>query len=264
MGFDRIEAVSLTDQFVQKIEAMIISGELVPGDQLPPAREMSARMGVSRPVISAGLVELEKMGFVEIVTRQGVYVSDYRKSGSLDTLTALLNYNGGVMRDDEVRSLLEVRGANECLCVKLVVERATQEELDGLAPLLDAIKSGRTDEERAEATFQFHHALSVLSRNAFLPLLYNSIHTYGLHFWSLYSRRYGGNRLYQNKLELYCALLDRTRSARRRSPLICSTASRTERSRSTAMRSSSDRDHQSENLRQFELPEVFVQSAVFR
>ena len=201
MGFDRIEAVSLTDQFVQKIEAMIISGELVPGDQLPPAREMSARMGVSRPVISAGLVE--------IVTRQGVYVSDYRKSGSLDTLTALLNYNGGVMRDDEVRSLLEVRGANECLCVKLVVERATQEELDGLAPLLDAIKSGKTDEERAEATFQFHHTLSVLSRNAFLPLLYNSIHTYGLHFWSLYSRRYGGNRLYQNKLELYCALLDR-------------------------------------------------------
>ena len=234
MGFDRIEAVSLTDQFVQKIEAMIISGELVPGDQLPPAREMSARMGVSRPVISAGLVELEKMGFVEIVTRQGVYVSDYRKNGSLDTLTALLNYNGGVMRDDEVRSLLEVRSANECLCVKLVVERATQEELDGLAPLLDAIKSGKTDEERAEATFQFHHALSVLSRNAFLPLLYNSIHTYGLHFWS------------RTSLSSTVRCLTGTRSARRRSPLICSTASRTERSRSTAMRSSSDRNHQSE------------------
>ena len=109
MGFDKIEAVSLTDQFVQKIESMIISGELMPGDQLPPARELSARMGVSRPVISAGLIELEKMGFVEIVTRQGVYVSDYRKTGSLDTLTALLNYNGGVMRDDEVRSLIEVR-----------------------------------------------------------------------------------------------------------------------------------------------------------
>ena len=63
MGFDKIEAVSLTDQFVQKIESMIISGELMPGDQLPPARELSARMGVSRPVISAGLIELEKMGF---------------------------------------------------------------------------------------------------------------------------------------------------------------------------------------------------------
>ena len=42
-----------------------------------------------------------------------------------------------------------------------------------------------------------------------MPLLYNSIHTYGLHFWSLYRKRYGANRLYQNKLELYRALLDR-------------------------------------------------------
>lgn len=149
------------------------------------------------------------MGFVEIVARQGVYVSDYRKTGSLDTLMALLNYNGGIMRDDEVRSLMEVRSANECLCMKLVVERATQEELDELAPMLDAIKDAKTDQEGAEAAFQFHHALSVLSRNAFLPLLYNSIHGYGLHFWSLYRKRYGANRLYQNKLELYRALLDR-------------------------------------------------------
>ena len=67
MGFDKIEAVSLTDQFVHKVESMIISGELMPGDQLPPARELSARMGVSRPVISAGLIELEKMGFVDVV-----------------------------------------------------------------------------------------------------------------------------------------------------------------------------------------------------
>jgi len=186
MGFDKIEAVSLTDQFVHKVESMIISGELMPGDQLPPARELSARMGVSRPVISAGLIELEKMGFVEIVTRQGVYVSDYRKTGSLDTLTALLNYNGGVMRDYEVLSLIEVRSANECLCVKLVVERATQDELEwACRPCVDAIKDAKTDQEGAEATFQFHHALSVLSRNTFLPLLYNSIHSYGLHYRAL-------------------------------------------------------------------------------
>ena len=89
------------------------------------------------------------------------------------------------------------------------MEGATQAELDELAPMLDAIKDAKTDQEGAEATFQFHHALSVLSRNTFLPLLYNSIHSYGLHFWSLYRQRYGANRLYQNKLELYRALLDR-------------------------------------------------------
>ena len=76
MGFNKIVAVSMTELFVPQIENMILSGELAIGEQLPPARELSARMGVSRPVISAGLIELEKMGFVEIVARQGVYVSD--------------------------------------------------------------------------------------------------------------------------------------------------------------------------------------------
>ena len=42
---------------------MILSGELAIGEQLPPARELSVKMGVSRTVISAGLVELEKLGF---------------------------------------------------------------------------------------------------------------------------------------------------------------------------------------------------------
>ena len=58
MGFNKIVAVSMTDLFVQQIENMILSGELAIGEQLPPARELSVKMGVSRTVISAGLVEL--------------------------------------------------------------------------------------------------------------------------------------------------------------------------------------------------------------
>ena len=81
MGFQKITSLSLTDLFVQQIENMILSGELSVGEQLPPARELSIRMGVSRPVISAGVIELEKLGFVEIVPRQGVYVSDYHAKG---------------------------------------------------------------------------------------------------------------------------------------------------------------------------------------
>ena len=69
MGFHKITALSMTDLFVEQIENMILSGELAVGEQLPPARELSLKMGVSRTVISAGLVELEKLGFVEIKPR---------------------------------------------------------------------------------------------------------------------------------------------------------------------------------------------------
>ena len=157
MGFDKIEAVSLTDQFVQKIESMIISGELMPGDQLPPARELSVKMGVSRTVISAGLVELEKLGFVEIRTRQGVFVCDYRRKGSLETLIAIMRYNGGAMRKNEVKSLLETRDAMECLCLRLVCEKNDVTE----------------------------------------------------HLWSLYCKRSGVKKLYEIKLALFSALMNK-------------------------------------------------------
>lgn len=134
MGYSKITALSLTDLFVQQIENMILSGELAFGEQLPPARELAAKVGVSRTVVTAGLVELEKLGFVEIKARQGVYVCDYRRHGTMETLVAIMRYNGGALRQNEVRSLLETRDAMECMCMRLVVERSDTASLEALAP----------------------------------------------------------------------------------------------------------------------------------
>ena len=209
MGFNKITALSLTDLFVQQIENMILSGELAVGEQLPPARELSIKMGVSRPVISAGLVELEKLGFVEVRPRQGVYVCDYRRKGSMETLVAIMRYNGGALRQNEVRSLLETREAMESLCVKLVCERVSTGELEQLSPILDGIRDAKDPEEAAEQTFVFHHELAVLSGNVLMPLLYHSFHPQGVYLWSLYCKRSGIQKLYQIKLRLYSALLNR-------------------------------------------------------
>ena len=209
MGFNKITALSLTDLFVQQIENMILSGELAVGEQLPPARELSLKMGVSRPVISAGLVELEKLGFVEVRPRQGVYVCDYRRKGTMETLVAIMRYNGGALRQNEVRSLLETREAMESLCMKLVCERVNTGELEQLSPILDSIRDAKDPEEAAEQTFLFYHELAVLSGNVLMPLLYHSFHPQGVYLWSLYCKRSGIQKLYQIKLRLYSALLNR-------------------------------------------------------
>ena len=209
MGFNKISALSLTDLFVQQIENMILSGELAVGEQLPPARELSIRMGVSRPVISAGLVELEKLGFVEIRPRQGVYVCDYRRKGTMETLVAIMRYNGGALRQNEVRSLLETREAMESLCMKLVCERVNTGELEQLSPILDSIRDAKSPEEAAEQVFCFHNELAVLSGNVLMPLLYYSFHPQSVYLWSLYCKRSGIQKLYQIKLRLYSALLNR-------------------------------------------------------
>ena len=209
MGFVKISSPSLTDLFVQQIETLILSGELAVGEQLPPARELSVKMGVSRSVINAGLVELEKLGFVDVHPRQGVYVCDYRRKGSVETLVAIMRYHGGALRQNEVRSLLEVRKALECLCVRQVIEQVSLTELEALAPMLEAIRQAPSGEEAAERVYDFHHELAVLSGNVLMPLLYNSFHPQGVYLWALYCKRAGIERLYQIKRKLYTALLNR-------------------------------------------------------
>ncbi len=208
MGFNKITALSMTDLFVQQIENMILSGELAVGEQLPPARELAVKMGVSRTVVSAGLVELEKLGFVEIKPRQGVYVCDYRRRGTMETLVAIMRYNGGALRKNEVRSLLETRDAMEVMCMRLVVERAGINELEELAPLLDSIRETNDNDEAAARIFAFHHELAVLSGNVLMPLLYHSFKPQSIYLWSIDCKKSGIASMYERKLELYTALLN--------------------------------------------------------
>lgn len=209
MGFSKINAMSLTDLFVQQVENMILSGELNVGEQLPAARELCVKMGVSRPVISAGIVELEKMGFIEIRPRKGVFVSDYRRKGTLETLVAIMRYNGGAMRRNEVQSLLETRSALECLCVRLVIERASDGDLASLSPLLENIKNASDSDEAAEQVFHLHHEMAVLSGNTLLPLMYYSFRPESVHLWSIFCKYRGIGAIYEIKRKLYEALLAR-------------------------------------------------------
>ena len=209
MGFSKISTLSLTDLFVQQVENMILSGELKVGERLPAARDLAVRMGVSRPVISAGLIELEKLGFVEIHPRQGAYVCDYRRKGTIETLIAIMRYNGGIMRHNEVASLLQVRGVLEELCMRLVIEKATDEELQAVGPLLAAIREASTPEESADAVFEFHHELAVISGNMLLPLLYHSFKPESVHLWQWFSKNMGCQAMYEIKRDLYDALLRR-------------------------------------------------------
>lgn len=212
MGFTKITALSFTDLFVQQIENMILSGELAVGEQLPPARELSVKMGVSRPVISAGLIELEKLGFVEIVPRQGVYVSDYRRKGTVETLVAIMRYNSGTMRKTEVKSLLEVREQLECLCAGLAIDSASDAELESLGFILDELKNAADVEAAADAVFRFYHELAIMSGNMLLPLMYYSFRSPGIYLWTLYCKRNGIEAMYELKLGFYRALLNRDKA----------------------------------------------------
>lgn len=45
-----IKSDSLVDVFIQRFEALILSGKITIGERLPSERELAIQLGVSRPV----------------------------------------------------------------------------------------------------------------------------------------------------------------------------------------------------------------------
>lgn len=208
MSFQKITNMSLTELFVQQIENMIISGELKVGEKLPSARELCENLGVSRSVVSAGMVELAKLGFVEIRTRQGVYVGDYLRKGTVETMAAIMHYQNGMMRKNEVISLLQVRDVLERLCIMLVIANSATEDIKKLEPLVEAINV-TNPEQAAMAIFTFHHELAVVSGNVLLPLMYHSFKPQSVYLWVMSCKNIGTQIHYEHKKQMYRAIINR-------------------------------------------------------
>ena len=137
MEFAKLSAPSLKDLFVQQLQGMILSGALPVGTQLPPERVLAEQMQVSRTVVNSGLAELSAQGFLEVRPRQGTCVADYRRRGNLSTLIAIMQYKGGVLGKDEIRSILEVRRALEHLAAERAILYSSEQAMDLLGGHLE-------------------------------------------------------------------------------------------------------------------------------
>ena len=198
MEFNKLSAPSLKELFIKELETMILSGRLPIGSKLPPERELAQFMQVSRAVINTGITELARKGFLIIRPRIGTFVADYRRDGTLETLIAIMNYNGGILRDDEIRSILELRIALDSLAVRLCIPKITESEIRILKEYANSIKNAATNDLASELAFSFQHELAFLSGNTLLPLLFSSFKAPVMSLWNRYCTLYGIETLYKN------------------------------------------------------------------
>lgn len=209
MTFKKITTPSLKEVFIQEIENMILSGELKIGDKLPPERELVETMGISLSVITAGIADLENKGFVEIRPRQGIFVSDYIHKGSLETLVSIMRYNNGKLNSREVKSMVETRIVLEQLTVRDVIERGTDEDLKALESYFNILKKEKDAEEAANIVLDFFHAMSILSDNILLPLLYHSFRAPMVGMYKRFAEQNGIEPIFETAYTLYQLVLAR-------------------------------------------------------
>lgn len=213
MEFKKLSAPTLKELFIQEMQRMILSGELKIGDKLPPERQLASEMQISRSVVNSGITELERKGFLVIRPRIGTFIADYRQNGTLDTLLAIMEYNGGQLRQEEVNSILELRIALDTLSIQNCIPRITDEDVYLLLSLVNQIHDSNNIKDASEAAYQFQLELALLSNNALLPLLFRSFKLPIFTMWHQFCSLYGTTALYENTYRLWSHIRDRNADA---------------------------------------------------
>ncbi|MDB4893895.1 MAG: lutR 2 [Firmicutes bacterium] len=146
---------------VEKIQELIRTGELAPGDQLLPERQLAEKLEVSRSSLREALAMLVGMAVLEVNARDGAYVRKRSLEDAIHPLALMV-----FQERENVIHLMEVRGIVETQAVRLAAERATRADVERLAETCrrveDDIRAGR---DAGESDTLFHLRIVECAKN---------------------------------------------------------------------------------------------------
>ncbi|MER7847861.1 FadR/GntR family transcriptional regulator [Kitasatospora sp. NPDC096077] len=165
--------MAVTDDAIEKIKAMIVSGELPEGSRLPKEEALAEQLGLSRNSLREAVRALVAMRI--LVTRQGdgTYVSSLEPHLLLDGLTFAADVSHGT----SAAQLLQVRRLLEPQATALAAARITDEDLAVLRGVLDRCADAATAEEFIEHDMAFHRHIVAVVGNPVLSTLLEIVST---------------------------------------------------------------------------------------
>lgn len=171
-GIDRIVKPSkLTQTITDKLRSMIAEGILKPGDRLPTEKELCDGFGVGRSSVREALGSLEHMGLIE--SRPGV-----GRFLAADAVSALESFEWSQQLERaSTFDLMEARKYLEVIVARLAAERATDEIIERLDALVEAMEAAGSGDLDAffEHELRFHLTLSTACGNSVLTELVNAL-----------------------------------------------------------------------------------------
>lgn len=158
--------VDLTSKLLARFRELITTGEIRPGDRLPPERELAQSLGASRSSLRPAMKVLESVGAISQRVGDGSYLS--ADGGNiLDLPLSLLILLDGV-------SLIEVFEARLMIEPELAAraaECASSEDLESMRHTLVLMES-----DPVNADIAFHEAVCKATRNRVCYRMFGAIH----------------------------------------------------------------------------------------
>ncbi|MEV4658659.1 FadR/GntR family transcriptional regulator [Micromonospora sp. NPDC049301] len=161
----------VTDEAIDKIKAMIVQGELLPGSRLPREADLAERLGLSRNSLREAVKALSLIRVLDVRQGDGTYVTSLEPALLLDAIGFVVDFH----QDDTVLQFLEVRRVLEPAATELAAIRMSDEDIAGLRAILAELGESPTVEALVANDLRFHNHIAAGSGNNVLCSLIDSL-----------------------------------------------------------------------------------------
>ncbi|MDO5744449.1 MAG: FadR/GntR family transcriptional regulator [Micrococcaceae bacterium] len=163
--------MAVTDAAITRIKEMILNGELTPGDRLPPEKELSERLGLSRSSLREAVKALELIRVLDVRRGDGTYVTSLEPH----LLTEAMAFVVDLHQDSSILELLEVRRILEPSAAGLAAQRRSEQDLEKLEASVRAVSVDTDIEELVAHDLLFHSLIAEASGNSYLGTLLDAL-----------------------------------------------------------------------------------------
>lgn len=166
MPFQKVQPEKLSTSVVRQIEQLILRGILRPGERLPAERELSERLGVSRPSLREAVAQLQDQGLLATRAGAGIYVADVLGSAFSPALIQLFRNHDEAMYD-----YMSFRRDMEGLAAERAARFGSDSDLKVLQTIFDKMEvaqSRRNTQDEARLDALFHSAIIEASHNVIM------------------------------------------------------------------------------------------------
>lgn len=155
----------LSDEVFDRLERMITSGELKPGDEMPSERVLMERFGVGRPAIREAMQSLANKGLLNISHGERAKVLQL----TAQSIFRQVDLTAKIMLSQSADSLEHLKSARiffERGMAREAAQRSRTGDIDDLGAIIDRQRRSLGDAEAfIAADMQFHSRIAQISGN---------------------------------------------------------------------------------------------------
>jgi len=172
-GAARGSEAHLTMQVVNHIRAMLENGKLKPGDKIPPERDFSNELKISRASLRTGIGYLAAIGVLKVRHGVGTFIAD----GPPEIGKSSMGFMGA-LHSFQPWQMFEARLLLESGLAEFAAERAKEEHLTTLAEeVAEMYATVEHPEEYLIHDVRFHRTIAQASGNPILAALMETVTT---------------------------------------------------------------------------------------